>query len=261
LHDTQMIIDSLINAREKDLDVEPFLVVVQKTERRLHKQAIYVISKLKPEDLFTKAIQIRMELVLILAEPEFLNKQILPKLDDGYAEILRISDLLNPDEVSTIHELRISYRKFRYMIEILIPILQNYPAEHLMLIRTYQDMMGEIQNGEIILTYLKKISKNIPSKKRNPVLAFFRTNFEASIATFLESYTEPPQLWRESNSSTMPWIIATEENSDRDSLPTIPDSLLSETEPTSINPDASLSDTDTVIPDSEINTSDSEQPN
>ena len=258
LHDTQMIIDSLIFARDKDLDVEPFLNVVQKSERRLHKQAIYVISKLKPDDLFIKSIQIRTELALILAEPDFLNEQILPKLDEGYAEIKKISGLLNPDEVSTIHDLRISYRKFRYMIEILIPILRNYPSEHLALIRTYQDMMGEIQNGEIVLTYLKKISKNIPGKKRIPVLAFFQTNYEVSIATFLQHYSEPPQFWRESKLSTMPWNLDVEETTEVKFPDAIPDILLSETELTSINPNASLSETETTQTDSEDLPSESE---
>lgn len=249
LHDTQMIIDSLIVAREKGLDTEPFLKRMQKTEKRLNKEVVKVISSLKQDHLFTNSIQIRTELVQILADPNFLDSQILPKLDESYAEIKEISQLINPSKVSTIHNLRISYRKFRYMIEILIPILHDYPTEHLVKMRSYQDMMGEIQNGEIILTHLNQISKNIAESKRAPVLSFYQANYEASISTFLQHYIQTPNFWRETSLSNMPWTLLPADSINVETKHEHTNLLLSETEIISINPDASLADADMVSND------------
>jgi CHAD domain-containing protein len=245
LHDTQMIINSLIIAREKGLETQPFLKLMQKLENRFHKEAIRVISGLKPGHLYSNSIQIRIELVQILADPAFLELQILPKLDASYAEIKEISELVNPSEVTTIHNLRISYRKFRYMIEIIIPILHDYPSEYLAKIRTYQDLMGEIQNGEIILNQLNQLSKKVSESKRAPVLAYFQTSYDASIQTFLTEFVDVPNFWRDSSLSNMPWSLhPSSETNDETTQQANPDILLSETETTSINPEASLADTD-----------------
>lgn len=245
LHDTQMIIDSLNIAHEKGLETEPFLKLMQKIEKRLHKDAIRVISGLKPGHLYSNSIQIRTELVQILADPNFLDFEVLPKLDASYSDIKEKSSLINPSEVATIHNLRISYRKFRYMIEILIPILHDYPTEYLAKIRTYQDLMGEIQNGEIILTHLNQISKKVSETKRAPVLAYYQTNYEASIQAFLQEFVEVPNFWRDSSLSNMPWSLhPSSETNDETTQQANPDILLSETETTSINPEASLADMD-----------------
>jgi CHAD domain-containing protein len=258
LHDTQMVIDSLMIAREKDLEVNAYLKLMEKTENHLHKEAVKVISNLIPGHLFNISIQIRTELVAILAEPNFINEQILPKLDDSYAEIKKISKFVEPENVTTIHALRISYRKFRYMIEILIPILHDYPVEYLALMRTYQDMMGDIQNGEIILNHLNKLAKKVPKFKRLPVLAFFKTNYEASIATFLQHFVDTPNFWRDSNLGNMPWHLLSEGSEENGIRSPISDMLLSETESTSINPDASLSDLEDATINSDPSPSGSE---
>lgn len=250
LHDTQMIIDTLIDAHNNGLEIEPFLRLIQKTEDRLHKDVIKVISTLKPGHLFANCIQIRTELVQILTDPSFLELEVLPKLDESYAEIKKVSSLIDPSEVSTIHNLRISYRKFRYMIEILIPIFHDYPTEYLSKMRFYQDLMGDIQNGEIILNYLNQIAKKVPESKRIPVLSFFQEKYEASISKFLQEFVEVPMFWRDSSASTLPWkLLSTPEEATSENNNFQTDVLLSETEPTSINPDASLIDTENVSND------------
>jgi CHAD domain-containing protein len=55
-------------------------------------------------------------------------------------------DALEPD---TIHRTRIAFKKFRYLVEILRPMLNDLGEEHLRRLRLFQTLMGEIQDIEM----------------------------------------------------------------------------------------------------------------
>ena len=82
-------------------------------------------------------------------------KEVLHEpVDDAYARVIRYYDVIDVEKPTTIHRLRIAFKKFRYMIEIIQPLLENFPTENFQKMHDYQGMMGDIQDMEVALQYL-----------------------------------------------------------------------------------------------------------
>ena len=59
-------------------------------------------------------------------------------------------------DTRAIHRTRIAFKRFRYMIEAMAPLLPAVTREHYRAMRGYQCMMGDIQDMEVLLTALDK---------------------------------------------------------------------------------------------------------
>ena len=54
-------------------------------------------------------------------------------------------------DTATIHRMRVAFKKFRYMVEALAPVLEHVTAKRLKAMNTFQDSMGRIQDIETLL--------------------------------------------------------------------------------------------------------------
>ncbi len=84
------------------------------------------------------------------------RKILLRALDRAYAGVVRLKSRIDPDNTVTIHRTRIAFKKFRYMVEALSPLLPGVTEERLAAMRQYQTMMGNIQDLEVLLATLGK---------------------------------------------------------------------------------------------------------
>ncbi len=69
----------------------------------------------------------------------------------AFAEVARRRQLINPADTSTIHRTRVAFKKFRYMVEVLAPLLPGVTEARLEAMHRYQGMMGDIQDAEVLL--------------------------------------------------------------------------------------------------------------
>ena len=69
----------------------------------------------------------------------------------AFAVALRRRERLDPEVPDTIHRTRIAFKKFRYMVEALAPLLPRVTPARLRSLRNYQALMGPIQDAEVLL--------------------------------------------------------------------------------------------------------------
>lgn len=74
----------------------------------------------------------------------------------SFARVGRLSHRVNAGDTRTIHRTRIAFKRFRYMIEALAPLLPAVTEEHRQAVRGYQSMMGDIQDVETLVAALDK---------------------------------------------------------------------------------------------------------
>jgi len=61
-------------------------------------------------------------------------------------------------DASDIHVLRIEFKKYRYLVEILA-LVENIDEEKINILKTYQDLLGEIQDYEVLMNGIKAYCK------------------------------------------------------------------------------------------------------
>jgi CHAD domain-containing protein len=110
-------------------------------------------KKLKVIDLFDVSKRVRRMRESLKAESEAngdLVEKTLRVVDDAFLITKQRQNWINPAQANTIHRVRQAFKTFRYMVEIVHPLLEDFPSENLEQMHDYQSLMGEIQDVEII---------------------------------------------------------------------------------------------------------------
>ena len=77
-------------------------------------------------------------------------------MDRAFARVARLGQRVTAANPKTIHRTRIAFKRFRYMVEALAPLLPAVTDQHRRALRGYQSMMGDIQDVAVLLAALDK---------------------------------------------------------------------------------------------------------
>jgi CHAD domain-containing protein len=77
-------------------------------------------------------------------------------INRAFARVAQLCRHVRADDTETIHRTRIAFKRFRYMVEALSPLLPEVTEDHRRAMRGYQCMMGDIQDMEVLLAALDK---------------------------------------------------------------------------------------------------------
>jgi CHAD domain-containing protein len=77
-------------------------------------------------------------------------------MNRAFAGVARLCRHAQTGDTKIIHRTRIAFKRFRYMVEALSPLLPAVTEEHRHAMRGYQTMMGDIQDSEVLLAALDK---------------------------------------------------------------------------------------------------------
>ena len=114
-----------------------------------------------------------------------------------YAIVNQRYALVDPNQPATIHRLRIAFKKFRYMIEAIYPVLQNFPADFLKRMHEYQAAMGDIQDMEVALQELADFGELAPaSYDPEPALTYYKERHAIALSRYIEDKGEIITFWR-----------------------------------------------------------------
>jgi CHAD domain-containing protein len=90
---------------------------------------------------------------------------------------------LDPNELDSIHKLRIALKKLRYVLQMIQPQLPDFPKTKLESIQAYLSVMGDIQNSSVLMQALsvfflnaipEDISTNFLQKQKSLLLQFLQ---------------------------------------------------------------------------------------
>jgi CHAD domain-containing protein len=98
-------------------------------------------------------------------------------VDAAFNKVVERKLAVNPNASATIHRTRVAFKKFRYLVESLAPMLDQMTSKHLKAMNAFQGHMGDIQDAEVLLTSLMAFAR-----KGGP-------ESEASLAQALEEFS------------------------------------------------------------------------
>jgi CHAD domain-containing protein len=73
-----------------------------------------------------------------------------------FRRVVKLRRWVRRTDTETIHRMRVAFKQFRYLSELLRPILPGLTTKQLNRMREYQTLMGDIQDIEVLITGLKR---------------------------------------------------------------------------------------------------------
>jgi CHAD domain-containing protein len=203
LRDTQVILADVSETLHELPQLHEFQSYLQEVEKNLLKS---LRKRLKVIDLFDVSKWIRRMHESLKKESE--NNLIVPVLqavDDAFLRTKQRQKWINPAASTTIHRVRIDFKAFRYMVEIVHPLLKDFPSENLKQMHNYQSLMGEIQDVEVIMQALAETPIHLSRFDPEPVRSYYERCHADAISTYLAAMNQLDSFWRPAPDQPFPW--------------------------------------------------------
>ena len=134
--------------------------LTRKREKRCQRQARRDIRKIK-----TRRIK---RVVALLVEhlrergknPERMRLDrmaIIRSVETAFTHVLECRRHMQAADPATIHRTRVAFKKFRYMMESMRPLLPGVTPRRLAAMKAFQDVMGELQDTDVFLAQVDKL--------------------------------------------------------------------------------------------------------
>ena len=203
LRDTQVVLAEISEALQELPQLREFENYLQGVEKDLLKT---LRKKLKVIDLFDVSKRIRrMRESLKTDAYDGLVLQILRGVGDVYLTAKRRQNWINPAQATTIHRVRIAFKTFRYMVEIVHPLLPGFPSENLKQMNDYQSLMGEIQDVEVIMQMLADAPVYPAAFDAEPIRRYYESCHAEAISAYMKRTNQLNTFWRPAPDQPFPW--------------------------------------------------------
>jgi CHAD domain-containing protein len=138
---------------------------------------------------------------------------ILQSVDDAFLVTQQRNIHIDPAQPATIHRVRIAFKNFRYMVEIVHPMLKGFPEENPKLMNDCQSMMGEIQDLEVILKTLADFHQTASSidattslgTSLEPARHYYELRHAEAVSKYIKNKNLLNHFWRPSPEKPFPW--------------------------------------------------------
>jgi CHAD domain-containing protein len=205
LRDTQVILAEISETIHELPQLQGFQDYLEDKEKKLLKT---LRKKLKIIDLFEVSKRIRRlreSLKVGASLNGTLVDQTLRAVDDAFLITKQRQHWINPAQANTIHRVRIAFKMFRYMVEIIHPLLEDFPVENLKKMHDYQSLMGEIQDVEVIMQALADAPLHVSAFDPEPVRRYYERCHAKAISAYLASMNCLDSFWRPAPDQPFPW--------------------------------------------------------
>ncbi len=203
LRDTQVMLAEISKTISNLPELENFQKYLERVEKKLLKGLRKRIKDLDRKEITRRVRRIRESLKV--EEKDDLAAPILRSVDEAFLVARQRYEQIDPTHPKTIHRLRVVFKKFRYMVEITYPLLENFPQENLKRMHDYQALMGEIQDADVFLQTLDDYQSNASSSKPEPVRRFYESRHADALSAYLEDEDMLNDFWRIAPDQTFPW--------------------------------------------------------
>jgi len=184
-------------------DLQAFYDTLAKQERQRVKHIRKQVKRLRTARLEKSATATGKQLRARLQDPTKLDETasaMMSAVDAAFAKVVNRRRQIKSDDTTTIHRTRVAFKKFRYMVEVLQPLLAEVTDERLKRMHDFQTMMGDIQDIEVLSANLKAfVQKNAPAaaKALLPTQRELARRRRALIKSFMRSADDLLTFWNQ----------------------------------------------------------------
>lgn len=138
-------------------------------ERTILREAASRLRGVKTAELRALIAHIQQELLDISADPLLRSATQAALLGEhavAFARTVRARQAIRLDDPSSVHRLRIAFKRYRYTSEILHPYLPWWTDDRRKGMQAYQTAMGEVQDMEVLIAGVHGYAAERPMARR-----------------------------------------------------------------------------------------------
>jgi CHAD domain-containing protein len=119
------------------------------------------------------------------------------EIDQAFARVAQLCRRVRGSDTRTIHRTRIAFKRFRYMVEALAPLLPAVDEHQQRALRGYQSMMGDIQDVEVLLAAFENFvcHRTVDSRLTRPLRAELLRRRQWLIQVYLNAADRLRLFW------------------------------------------------------------------
>lgn len=212
LRDTQVMQLFMRKHFRRNAAAVPLVTFLSMQEAHLLRQLGHEVDRINGEMMTEKVNSLRAELEQTLTGSGVAG-QILAAVDESYADVMWKRVNINPQNLPSIHAMRIAFKRFRYMLEVANPLVPAMPPSRPQVLHHYQGMMGDIQDMVVFLEFVDKFSTEYPQFDISSVRVLAVQKLEERMTYFLARIHRLNRFWRKSPGTRFPWRAVTSEQS------------------------------------------------
>lgn len=139
-------------------EAREFVLVLRRREQRLIGELRKEIKRMKQLRLERrlKALEKQLERSAGRARRPPARLPVLAALREHFRSVAELRQRVRSANTATIHRLRVAFKRYRYMCELLQPLLPRLSAKPLRAMQAYQGLMGDIQDMEVLMAAVKQ---------------------------------------------------------------------------------------------------------
>ena len=189
LRDTQVMLTNVEQRRNRFPETRHFRKELLRREKHLRRQLERKLRRTRLKSLKRRMDALGQRLRAGLRAADGRHRawsRLLKGVDRAFADAVANRRNIMPTKPRAAHRTRVAFKKFRYMVEQLRPWLPRAGAGRPGQLRSYQKLMGDIQDCETLLAALDKFMREKRSEARR--LRTFRARVERDHARLMARY-------------------------------------------------------------------------
>jgi CHAD domain-containing protein len=163
LRDTQVQLSLLDEqAKKKPTKTKELRHAVRRREKRCHEKAARGVRLLKTAGLKKLITDLSRQLRAVQRQPERREREgqaVRKSVNAAFARVVDRRAQMDATDVKTIHRTRVAFKRFRYMVEALQPLLPSITRARLRAMHSFQRVLGDLQDTEVFLDRVEKLAQ------------------------------------------------------------------------------------------------------
>ena len=204
LRDTQVLLADVSENLQEHPELKLFQEQLLKEEKHLMRLTRKLVRAREH-----KRLNKRVEKTQTLAQElsnDLLAGQMIEAVDESFTRVIQAYFSMDSQNIASIHKLRIAFKRFRYTVEVVHPLLPEFPSENFERMHDYQARMGDIQDMEVALQRAADLDEEHASHSDlEAVTAHYAARLQTAVRQFLEDKGEVLVFWRTSPDKPFPW--------------------------------------------------------
>jgi CHAD domain-containing protein len=143
-------------------ELQAFYDHLVKRERKLVKRLAKQVRAVKTGSM-ARRMQATAEQVRAMLKTAALQREkrrmAMAAVGAAFNRVVERKVAIDPSDPATIHRMRVAFKKFRYMVEALAPILPNASPRRLKAMNAFQGRMGDIQDSEVLRASVRTFAR------------------------------------------------------------------------------------------------------
>lgn len=204
LRDVQVLLADVSEELHETPALKFFQEHLVEEEKRFMRHARKLV-KARDDKSLKKRVEKMRDMVQELPDAT-LSMQVMSAADDAFARVLQAYSAMDAENVASIHKLRVAFKRFRYTVEIVHPLLEAFPSANFESMHGYQSRMGDIQDMEVALQRVADMEIDPAAEPDlKAMYVYYAARLRAAVLKFLEDKGEVFVFWRNSPDQSFPW--------------------------------------------------------